>query len=180
MQKRNDNYFIGITLPDELNRIVESERKWMRVNCGCSSGMKTAPHITLIPPFFSSFGDEYLRYIFSRFTFPSFCLHVSGHSSFGHRTIFVNVEKSKELTKLKNDITQILRREKIEIKNEKNFNPHITIANRDIEEKYFIPSMEYLNDDKIDITFEVSSFMLFTRKDYLWVNDGKNSVIFSS
>lgn len=101
MQKRNDNYFIGVTLPDELNRIVENERKWMMVNCGCSSGMKTAPHITLIPPFFSSFGDEYLRYIFSRFTFPSFSLHVSGHSSFGHRTIFVNVENQKNLASLK-------------------------------------------------------------------------------
>lgn len=40
--------------------------------------------------------------------------------------------------------------------------------------------MEYLNDNKLDITFEVSSFMLFTKKNYLWVNDEKNFVRFSS
>ncbi len=174
----NDNYFMGITLPEELEEKIESSREWMRRKWGCRSGMRTQPHITLIPPFESGMSLSEIRDIISPLTISPFDISVSGFGSFGERTIFAHVEKSRELENLQKKVCGFLRNGGVRIKDEKRFTPHITIANRDIKLEAFIPSMEYFNTVDLKYTFTADSATIFEFRDYVWRSE-MGSVRFS-
>lgn len=173
------NYFIGLTLPEGLRGTIESERLWMREKWGNRSGMRTEPHITVIPPFESDMLLSLLKEILSSLDVPPFSVNVSGYGSFGERTIYAHVKRSLELETLVRKATKILGENEIKVKKEKRYTPHVTIANRDIKPYSFIPSMEYLNKIDINETFMVDSFMIFEFRNYSWVMDESNRVKFS-
>ncbi len=174
------SYFLGLTLPGELRETIESERRWMQKKWGNRSGMKTEPHITLIPPFDCDFSVHDIKEILSGIVFPPVKVSVSGYGSFGERTIYAHVERSRELEVLLREISKTLCDNGIRIKEEKRYTPHITIANRDIKPYSFIPSMEYLNSIDINETFSLNSFMIFFFRDYSWIADERYRVKFSS
>lgn len=174
------SYFLGLTLPGDLRETIESERRWMQKKWGNRSGMKTEPHITLIPPFDCDLSLHDIKGILSDIVFPPVGVSVSGYGSFGERTIYAHVERSRELEDLVREISKTLRDNGIRVKEEKRYTPHITIANRDIKPYSFIPSMEYLNSIEIDKTFTASSFMIFFFRDYSWIADERYRVTFSS
>lgn len=178
--KRSDNYFIGIILPRELEDTIERSREWMRRECGCRSGMRTQPHITLIPPFGSSLSLSEMKSLLSPIAFKSFDVSVSGYGSFAERTIFARVEGNSELEKLKMDLSGHLRDCGVKTKDEKFFTPHITIANRDIRPEAFIPSMEHFGASNLRYSFTVDSIMVFEFRDYFWHSCDTNSVRFFS
>lgn len=174
------SFFLGLTLPGKLRETIESERRWMQKKWGNRSGMKTEPHITLIPPFDSDLSLHEINQILSDIVFPPVEVSVSGYGSFGERTIFAHVERSRELEDLVREISKTLCDNGIRVKEEKRYTPHITIANRDIKPYSFIPSMEYLNSIEINETFSLNSFMIFFFKDYSWIADERYRVTFSS
>lgn len=167
-RKIRDNYFIGLTLPEDVSSRIEKEREWMRRTWGNRSGMGTVPHITLIPPFNCSLSTERLLDILSSVRNERINAVVSGHGSFGERTIYVAVEENKEMNELQKKLKRVLRENNIPFKDEKKFTPHITIANRDIKPESFIPSMEYLESLNLHEEFALSSFTLFSFIDYRW------------
>lgn len=179
MLRISDNYFVGVTLPDELKNRIEGARMWMRDTWGNRSGMRTEAHITLVPPFYSEKPLSEIRRILSGITVPEVSVHVSGWGAFGERTIFANVERSRELETLQREVALRLRSAGITLRNEKRFVPHITVANRDIRPESFVPSMEYLGSIELDCTFSVDSFMIFTF-DRFWSSEEKGRVRFSS
>jgi 2'-5' RNA ligase len=176
--KVNDNYFIGITLPQELEDTIERQREWMRRKWGCRSGMRTQPHITLIPPFQSDLSLREIKELLTPLTVSPFDISVSGFGSFGERTIFAHVEKSRELEDLQKKVSGLLSDGGVRVKDEKRFTPHITIANRDIKPEAFIPSMEYFNTIDLRYSFTADSVMIFEFRDYVWRSDS-GSVRFS-
>lgn len=180
MYRINDNYFVGITLPDELKKTVDGARLWMRDKWGNRSGMKTECHITLVPPFYSEKPLAEIREILSGISVPDVKVHVSGWGAFAERTIFADVERSRGLEILRKEVLFRLRSAGIKLKVEKSFVPHITVANRDIRPESFIPSMEYLRDIYMDTSFSVDSFMIFTFRDWSWKSEEKGRVRFSS
>lgn len=178
--ERADNYFIGVTLPADLKAVIESARGWMQKKWGNRSGMKTECHITLIPPFQCGRTLLEMKEILSTLTLPEVKVSVRGWGSFGERTIYAHVERSDSLELLKKEIGNRLRENGVSFRSEKRFVPHITIANRDIKPYSFIPSMEHLNDIKLDMTFTVDSFMIFSFVDWSWRSGEKGRVRFSS
>lgn len=175
----NDNYFIGITLPPELENTIERQREWMRRKWGCRSGMRTQPHITLIPPFQSDLSLEEIKELLSPLSVFPFDISVSGFGAFGERTIFAHVERSRELENLQKKVSGLLRDGGVRVKDEKRFTPHITIANRDIKPDAFIPSMEYFSNIELRYSFKADSVMVFEFSDYVWQSGNRGSVRFS-
>ena len=53
-------HFIGVLPSLEIERIVESDRKWSE-KYGCRSGHSTPIHVTLVPPFSSKKSTEEIR-----------------------------------------------------------------------------------------------------------------------
>lgn len=175
-----DNYFIGVTLPEELKTVIDGARGWMQKKWGNRSGMKTECHITLVPPFSCDKTLSEMKKILDGVTVPQVDVSVRGWGSFGRRTIYAHVEHSSPLELLKEEIEKRLRENLIRFKRDKRFMPHITIANRDIKPESFMPSMEYLHDIELDETFTVDSFMIFSFIDWSWRSGEKGRVSFSS
>ena len=163
-----DNYFIGLTLPGDVSSRIEKEREWMRQTWGNRSGMGTVPHITLIPPFYSNLSVKALLPILSSIKSERIDAVISGHGSFGGRTIYAFVEENKEMNELQGKLKRVLRENDIPFKDEKKFTPHITIANRDIKPESFVPSMVYFESLNLHEEFVLSSFTLFSFIDYRW------------
>lgn len=177
--ERTPDYFIGVTLPENLEYTIDSARRWMQKKWGNRSGMRTQCHITLVPPFSSDKPLSEMKEILSGITVPEVKVRVSGWGSFGERTIYAHVEKNSALELLKKEIERKLSEASIRFKSEKRFTPHITIANRDIKPYSFILSMEYLNKNKIDVTFAVNSIMIFSFVDRSWRSGDEGRVRFS-
>ncbi len=175
-----DNYFIGVTLPEDLKGTIDGARGWMRTKWGNRSGMRTECHITLVPPFSCNISLSDMKMVLEGITVPKVNVHVRGWGSFGERTIFAHVERSSSLELLKKEIEKRLREASIRFRIDKRFTPHITIANRDIKPENLVPSMEYLNEIKLDTTFTVDSFMIFSFMDWTWRSGEKGRVSFSS
>lgn len=178
--ERRDNYFIGVTLPEDLKGTIDGARGWMRTKWGNRSGMKTECHITLVPPFACDESVSGMKEILEGIKVPPVSVRVRGWGSFGERTIFARVERSSSLELLKKEIEKRLREASVPFRIDRRFTPHITIANRDIKPECFIPSMEYLNEIKLDTAFAVDSFMIFSFIDWTWRSGENGRVSFSS
>jgi len=135
-------YFIALVLPEELNKEVLYWKNFMHNRYNCKVGLKSPAHITLIPPFWmeeerqnSLLADvAIIAGIISPFT-----IKTKNFSAFKPRTIFIDVEQTKELDNLKQSLDGFFGTNsayKIKV-DKKPFHPHITIATRDLFKKNF-------------------------------------------
>lgn len=119
-------YFLGITLPDDFTKEVEIIRRRF-------AAPRTAPHITLIPPFrwTSSEGDlERILMDSIRGCLP-FTVTTKGLGRFGRSVIFIDVALSSELRKLYKRLKESLEQEGIDdLAKGRPYHPHITLATR--------------------------------------------------
>ena len=135
-------YFIALVLPEELNKKVLHWKNFMRERYDCKVGLRSPAHITFVPPFWMEEEREtfLLNYIdrIAIATAP-FIIKTKNFSAFKPRTIFIDVEKTKELDNLKKATDIFFRKNSAyEMKIEgSSFHPHITIATRDLFKKNF-------------------------------------------
>ncbi|MCO5233218.1 MAG: 2'-5' RNA ligase family protein [Chitinophagales bacterium] len=101
---------------------------------GYKVSLKSPAHITLIPPFsWLQTSTEELIEIFTNFlpTVASFDLKIQGFDTFGDSVFYAKLICPPEIFNLQNEIYQYFS-PYLNTKNNYQFNPHITIANRDI------------------------------------------------
>jgi 2'-5' RNA ligase len=118
--------FFGITLPDDFTEEVETIRRRF-------AAPRTAPHITLIPPFrWNRPETELERLVTSSIQgcLP-FAVRTKGLGRFGQAVIFIDVVLSSELTELYERLKEGLRQEGIgDLAKGRPYHPHITLATR--------------------------------------------------
>jgi 2'-5' RNA ligase len=168
-------YYVAIVCPKEIDEKVFQFKEWMRKQFGCMVAMKSPGHITLIPPFWMDEGreEELLETLqqFSSDVSPK--IELKDFSHFGDRVLFIHVPENEQLTSLKNEtethflqsFTDVIR------KDERPFNPHVTIANRDVSPGTFVKAWTHFSNQ----TFE-SSFVA-DKVSILKLNAGKWGVI---
>lgn len=119
-----DSFFIGITLPPTLAQDIEAWRRRFRAP-------RTAPHITLIPPFEWSHGFDKLAALVQSVTAhrQPFLIRGEGIGSFGRAVLFVNVEPSSELAVYQSELAQTLAEFGVPLES-RPYHPHITLATR--------------------------------------------------
>lgn len=136
------HYFIALLAPTEIDQAVLSWKHDLRERYGCTVALKSPAHITLIPPYQMNPEMEpevlgFLRQFTARQ--PMLPFSVSGFDHFGHRTIYLAVDKNPDLQHL----YSLLRRQfgdqfpGFRLLLHKDFHPHITIANRDVPREAF-------------------------------------------
>jgi 2'-5' RNA ligase len=135
-------YFIALVAPAEIDRMALSWKKDLQQRYGCKVALKSPAHITLIPPYtmHPEAEPEVLHFLQSfAVSRPALPFSVNGFDHFGHRTIFLAVEKNPDLqhlyTQLKHDFCNQFPGFHLQL--HKDFHPHITIANRDIPHAAF-------------------------------------------
>ena len=155
------SFFVGITLPEDFTQEVEIWRRRF-------FAPKTAPHITLIPPFdWPASHDDLARSIGDSLKgLTPFPVTIKGLGRFGSAVIFINVAPSPGILRLHEKIQTGLAGAGIENRAKgRAYHPHITLATRlsvGQFNQYMEELVDYLPESEF-ICHQVALFRLETQ-----------------
>jgi 2'-5' RNA ligase len=168
-------YYVAIVCPREIDEKVFQFKEWMRKQFGCMVALKSPGHITLIPPFWMDEDreDELLQTLeqFTSNVAPE--IELNGFSHFGDRVLFIQVKENSALSDFKEQTeTHFLQNFTGVIKkDERPFNPHVTIANRDVSPSTFLKAWAHFSKEQFEGSFTADKVSI------LKLNSGKWNVI---
>ena len=170
-------HFVGVLLPYDLTQRLQGYRDYMNQEYGCRSGFGTPIHVTLVPPFkladkltTNDIAEALAQMIVEKKWHP-FTAKIEGFDAFGDRTLFAKVLPSAVWTAFRAAVystVSALTPGSLR-KDTRPFQPHITVANRDIPAGASVEALEYLNQLELKATFPVDNITIFERKDKRWV-----------
>ena len=170
-------HFVGVLLPEALTQRLQGCRDYMNQEYGCRSGFGTPIHVTLVPPFqlpapcTTADMAAALAQMVAEKKWQPFNAKIEGFDAFGDRTLFAKVLPSTVWTAFRaavySTVSAIspgsLRRDT------RPFQPHITVANRDIPAGASVEALESLNQLELKTTFPVDNITIFERRDKRWI-----------
>lgn len=168
-------HFIGVLLPEDITLTLEDCRRYMNEVYGCKSGHGTPIHVTLVPPF--RLQEEYstadLISVIEKEVLPKglgFTAHINNFDAFGDRTLFANVVAGDAWTRLRDKTVQALLNTcpGCTKKDKKPFQPHATVANRDIPAGVMTKAIHVMNELNLAEDFLVDNITIFERKGNRW------------
>lgn len=168
-------HFIGVLLPEDITLTLEDCRRYMNEAYGCKSGYGTPIHVTLVPPF--RLQDEYstedLVKAIEKDVLPKklgFTAHIENFDAFGDRTLLAKVQANDLWSRLRDEtIKAILNACPACTKKDKRpFQPHATVANRDIPVGVTTAALEVMNELQLVEDFSVDNITIFERKGSKW------------
>ena len=168
-------HFIGVLLPEDITCRLEDCRRYMNEVYGCKSGHGTPIHVTLVPPF--RLQEEYstadLISAIKKEVLPQglgFTAHIDNFDAFGDRTLFANVVAGDAWTKLRDETVKALLYAcpGCTKKDQRPFQPHTTVANRDIPAGVMTKALEVMNELNLAEDFPVDNITIFERKGVRW------------
>ncbi len=174
-------HFIGVLVPEDITLTLEDCRRYMNEKYGCRSGHATPIHVTLVPPFCLSeeFSTQDLaKAIESDLISKSlksddlkFTAHIDNFDAFGDRTIFAKVIADEKWLKLRENILNSVLRLAPDCtkKGKRPFQPHLTVANRDIPEGVSNEALEVMNELNLKEDFPVDNITIFERHGGKWI-----------
>lgn len=166
-------YFLAVLCPPAIDEKVQAHKLWMRDRFGCTVALKSAAHITLIPPFWlhneqeQQLIDTLLSF---HTTIPSVEIQLHGFSHFSNRVLFVAVHENHQLGSLRKAAEDhfIIPFHDIIKPDDRPFHPHVTIANRDIKPNDFKKAWAYFEKQEFDQTFTASTISLLKLSPGKW------------
>lgn len=165
-------YFVAVLLPEALNEKILVYKKQMAKNYGCTVGLKSPAHITLVPPFWTAATNEdLLRAELDGLaaTLSPFTVFTANFSAFAPRTLFVAVKESADLLALKKKTDERFDAKAYGTKkNSRPFHPHITVATRDLQKKDFADAWPQFEKQKFEESFDVAALCLLRHNGRLW------------
>lgn len=166
-------YFVAILPPKRVYTKIRELQYEIKKRYGCKQALKPPVHITLQAPFKRPHIEE--AGIISKLqeftsTQPSFIIQINGFGTFEPHTIFVKPEKTSGLMELHSALISFLKAELNFTQEEivyTQFNPHFTIAYRDLKPKYMEVWSEFRNCEYID-EFKVVEICLLKHNYRFW------------
>lgn len=168
----NSLFFIAIlpnqAIQDEITAIKQSCSELFNLNYA----LKTLPHITLIPPFRSKLTqvNEIKRVLqdFSK-TQKQFEIKLNGFGKFSTRVIFIDVIDNLHLDNLQEQLHKRMKEcFKIGQKHGNLFNPHITVAHRDLQTETFPSAWHYFSNKEYKRNFTADNISLLQHIEGRW------------
>ncbi len=157
-------YYVAIVCPKEIDEKVVQFKEWMRRQYGCMVALKSPGHITLIPPFWMDEAREIeLIQTLQQFNSDDKTeIQLKNFSHFGDRVLFIHVNENKQLTQLKEETeTHFLQNfHGVIKKDDRPFNPHVTIANRDVSPGTFEKAWAHFSKEKFESSFVTDAISL--------------------
>ena len=158
-------FYIAVVCPQQVDEQINVFKDYMEQTYGCRSAKKSPAHLTVVPPFkaedelqdeLKSFVDAYNVGI------VPFDIQIKGFGAFGERVLFADVTPNQNLQELEQECMKefVEKFPSIIFGLKPDFNPHVTIATRDIPEGKFGEAMEYLKTRDLDITHAVKELHL--------------------
>jgi len=165
-------YFIAIVLPQHLDEKVIKLKHYMFEMYDCKVGLKSPAHITIVPPFWMNAQKE-IELISDvdelAGSLQAFTLSADNFSCFKPRTIFIAIESSEALNRLKHEADKLFTQRDYGIKKENRpFHPHITIATRDLFKKDFADAWPYFEKKEFKEAWEVEGLSVLRHNKKNW------------
>jgi len=177
MNTKTNLYFIAIIPPEEICEAITAIKQDFAERFKSSKALKVIPHITLKAPFKfpTEKHMEVLRWFAStNVTVNSFQQELKGFGSFANKrnlAIFVEPLMNESLKTLQknviNHFTKEFGKEQV-VQNEYKFNPHVTVAYRDLLPSEFNIAREEYQSKKFEAAFDVNSFHLLQHDGKKW------------
>ncbi len=162
-------------LPEDITLTLEDCRRYMKESYGCKSGHGTPIHVTLVPPFClpQECDTAHLAASIEMHMLSEglgFTARIDNFSAFGDRTVFAKVESDERWTRLRDETLKAV----LEAcpgctkKDKRPFQPHATVANRDIPEGITADALKVMNELNLTEDFPVDNITIFERKNGSW------------
>lgn len=143
-------------------------------NYGCKAADKSPAHITIIPPFRAE--DEMatsLSDFVSTFNIGivPFNIELNGYGQFGERVLFIDVLPNEQLKALEQEASEEFNAKfpSIIFRTKPDFNPHVTIATRDIPEGKLTEAKNYFETNHpFEDSFEASAMQVMKLDNGWW------------
>lgn len=182
--KQNNNktfpqqtHFLGVLIPEDITLTLEDCRRYMNEAYGCKSGYGTPIHVTLVPPF--HLPEEYTtadlvqaieKDILPQAAQLKFDAHIDNFDAFGDRTIFAKVIRNEKWTALRDKVLAAVLKAVpgCTKKDQRPYQPHLTVANRDIPAGVSADALEVMNELNLVEDFPVDNITIFERKGGKW------------
>lgn len=164
-------FFFALFPPPSISEEIRSFQQELKEKYGFNHALKTPPHLTVIPPFHSE--TEKLISISERIkqhNFKPFSIGLNGFQAFIPRVVFVDVARNNELNIFQKQLQQLLAEDRLITKkaNKHDFTPHITIANRDLNNKTFKEIFPEFQKRAYRASFQANSIVLLELVNGIW------------
>ncbi len=167
-------YFIAIIPPDPIFSFALQQKEYIAEYYNSKAALRSPPHITLHMPFRlkesrEALLIEYLDNLAK--SNPQFLLKCDGFGAFEPRVIYINLDRPDALVNLQRNIGQLMKQQ-MHLFNanykDKVFNPHMTIAFRDLRKAMFHKAWEEFRVKKYTTSFMTDSFALLKHDSRHW------------
>ena len=175
--KRHGNstlYFIAILVPSPYAESIDVIKGDFAVNFGSAHALRSPPHITLIPPFTRSVHDEGRMHSVLKSYAARCCpfmVDLDGFGAFAPRVIYVRISAVPGLETLYSGLAETCRAElgiATAEKTGRSFNPHLTVAHRDLQPDQFHRAWEKYRERPFHGSFLVDQLSLLRHKESGW------------
>ena len=171
-------HFIGVLVPDDITLTLEDCRRYMNKTYGCKSGYGTPIHVTLVPPFRlpEPYTTRDLVDAIQSDVLPcaqdlAFTAQIDNFDAFGDRTIFAKVAANEKWTCLRDAVIAAVLKTApgATKKDQRPFQPHLTVANRDIPPGASVDALKAMNEIQLFESFPVDNITIFERNGGKWI-----------
>lgn len=180
--KRNQILYFIATIPDKtIRNEVVAFKKHIAAQYFSKAALTSPPHITLYPPFrWDESNEKIIETSLRDFSEKqqSFEIRLNEFACFMPRVIYIKPEKNNSLNILQSSLVDHLRLS-INLSNPQNnrpYHPHMTIATRDLQKKYFYQAWEEFKNKEFIRDFLVKSIFLLKHNGKFW--DIRNEYFF--
>jgi 2'-5' RNA ligase len=166
-------YFIAHVLPAEINEDILVFKEKMFDLFGCTTGLKSPAHITLVPPFWMKKDlEESLMIHLDSFAAERKCFEVSvrDFDAFKPKTLFLQPVLTPGLSDLKVAADAFIHHypEFGARVDERKFHPHITIATRDLRKKDFAQAWQLFENKSFFAEWKAKGISLLRHNTKNW------------
>lgn len=173
MPKKFNKYFVAITPTGEIQDKATGLKLQLKEKFNLKYALKSPAHITLKMPFLWNEGKE--KILISRFTeffleYSPFTIKLGGIGKFGKRVVFLKVEKQVNLLDLQKNLAHFCKTQcnlKLEL-SDYAFNPHMTLAFKDVKERFFEDYILFLKSIGFMQNMEVYEVALLRKEEREW------------
>lgn len=161
--KGHSLYFVCILPPDDIGMQLTAFKEEIANQYGSNYALRLPPHITLIPPFeYPDSGIEHVTECQDKALWgtPQFTINLNGFGCFSNRVIYIDTVRTAALSTLYLTLVKAYKELGKNIDASRPFNPHMTIANRDLTPTRFDAAWPAFANRAYQAQFEVNAIHL--------------------
>jgi len=163
-------FLVCLVPPTSIVEDVDEIRNYIADEFKVYESLKRPAHITLYNPVKIASEEMEKRFFYAlstaAFSIP-FVQVLQNFSSFPQHTFFLDVEKNPGIMDLQSQIKKALAPLDLRTEQQK-FNPHLTLAFKDVKQPVFDAIIKTFKDRKFKRTFTVSGFSVYKHIDKKW------------